>query len=243
MIRQRPITNKPTLCLLLQQLCVLLQMFGGCRPVAFYVKPAEPLRYGHIYCEQTIHHFVYAARFQQSTSNRVIPLRDECFQDMAHGPNATNTCKRETNTLESKGEELSRPMFPTRVETGAMDELPKQSKRLLDEQIHWRCGQSCFFAIYFSRRLLLRLGLDAAHATCIPNYQSTPKSRFTTAMAYAAGKTLFPRPARAMQQPPPLSNHPPRQTTLRVASAGKGYGLTCEAVECSSHPQQKQAFA
>ena len=39
--------NKPTLHLLFQQLYVIAANVWGRRPVAFYVGPAEPQRYGH----------------------------------------------------------------------------------------------------------------------------------------------------------------------------------------------------
>ena len=50
-----------------------------------------------------------------------------------------------------------------------------------------------------------------------PQIIPTPKSRFTMFMVYVTGRRQLPLSARAMQQPPPLNNHLPRQTTLTHA--------------------------
>ena len=66
--------------------CCCCKWFGGCRPVAYYLKPTEPLPYCHCCWEQAPHHIVYATGLQQLTNNHIIPLRDECSKTLCTAP-------------------------------------------------------------------------------------------------------------------------------------------------------------
>ena len=122
--------------------CCCRKCVGGRRPVAFYLKPAKPLHHGHVYCEQAPHHYIYAAKLQQLSSNHIISLRDGCSKTFY------------TASLT--------PLIA--IERAIFDE-----QGLSREQIHRRRGQTCYFATYTPVAHLL-FGFDVAHVIRTPNY-------------------------------------------------------------------------